>query len=64
MYYDKKTTTMTKHDQELVDWANSLHYIDWSLIDENAAETEEGKSILHHIAVSLYHREEASCGLL
>lgn len=62
--YNPETTTMTKHDQELVDWAENLHYTEWPEINENAAETEEGKLHLHNIAVRLYHYEEASCGML
>lgn len=36
----------------------------WYEIDENAADTEEAREILHDRAVYLYHLEEAECGLL
>lgn len=55
---------LTPHDLALIEEARNKHYVDWADIDENAAETEEGRRRLHHIAMQKYHQEEAACGLL
>lgn len=57
-------TELTDRDKMLVEAARSKHYLDWADIDENAADTEEGKRRLHHIAMQKFHQEEAACGLL
>lgn len=55
-----------KKDEELIRQAMEVNYTRWyeieSLIEQ--AESEETKKILKSRMVSLYHREEASAGLL
>jgi len=55
---------MNEHDKKLVEWAKSLPYTDWFEIDENKAETPEGKEELHRIASHKYHIEEYYAGIL
>lgn len=52
---------MNEHDKELVEKAWRVSPYDWSSIDENEAETEEGKRKLHDIMTYKYHMEEALC---
>lgn len=51
---------MSPHDQALVDQAYAItNPIDWYLVpDENLAESEEAREILHRRSTYLYHREE------
>ena len=37
---------------------------DWTEIREDDAETEEGRKILHRIAVTGYHYDEARAGMI
>lgn len=52
---------MNEHDKELVEKARTLH---WSEIDENEAETAEGRYQLHRIILSKYHKEELKADML
>lgn len=47
---------LPEHDRKLIDAA---HRQRWEEIDEDAAETEEGKYVLHEIAIRKYHLDEA-----
>lgn len=51
---------LSEHDQALVDQANAItNPIDWYLVpNENLAESEEAREILHRRSVYLYHLEE------
>lgn len=60
----KPNTQLTERDKMLIEAAHAKHYLDWGDIDENAADTEEGRKILHSIAVQKYHQEEAAIGML
>lgn len=55
-----------KTDSERLAVAHSVPCIDWDVVMDWSleAQTEQAKSSLKKVAVSLYHREEASCGLL
>ena len=55
---------LTEKDKRLIEEAYKVPYTEWYLIDENAAETPEGKERLHSIASSKYHTEEYYAGLL
>ena len=56
----------SERDKELIHQSLEINYTRWyeieSLIEQ--AESEETKRILKSRMVSLYHREEASAGLL
>ena len=52
---------MTEKDKALVEKAKHQR---WEDIDEDAAETEEGRTELHRIAVSKYHYDEYKAGML
>lgn len=52
---------LTEHDKALIDQARQML---WEDIDEDAAETEEGRKALHDIAVSKYHYDEYKAGIL
>lgn len=47
---------LPEHDQELI---RAAHHQCWEEIEEDAAETEEGRNVLHAIAVRKYHIDEA-----
>lgn len=51
---------LPESDKELIRKANDLR---WEYIESSKATTEEGRQILHDIAVSKYHREECRCGM-
>ena len=53
---------MSPHDQALVDQAYAVtNPIDWwDVPDENLAESEEAREILHRRRSYLYHREEGN----
>lgn len=55
---------MTENDKSLVTEARQMH--DWAEVVEleEKAETKTARKIIHRIAVSLYHKEEARCGML
>lgn len=57
---------ISKKDKELIQKAWDTHYTRWYEIESfiEQAESEETKRILESRMVSLYHREEASAGLL
>ena len=46
---------MTQHDKRLIEEAKSLR---WEEINEDAAETQEGRKELHRITMQKYHRDE------
>jgi len=52
---------MTKHDEILIQQA---HNKPWEDINEDEAETTEGKETLHRIIINKYHLEEYKCGIL
>jgi hypothetical protein len=52
---------MNEHDRRLVQQAI---YKRWEEIDEDEAETPEGKAKLHEIAVRKYHHDEFIHGIL
>lgn len=52
---------MTEKDKELVEKAR--HQC-WEDIDEDAAETEEGRAALHSIIMRKYHYDEYKAGML
>ncbi len=52
---------MTEHDKLLVEKAEHMC---WEDIDENAAETEEGRWRLHRIIMRKYHYDEWQAGML
>jgi len=56
-----KMKPMNKHDKRLVQEAM---YKRWEEIDEDEAETEEGRQKLHEIAVRKYHQDEYLHGIL
>ena len=55
---------LIEKDKKLIEEAYKVPYTEWYLIDENVAETPEGKERLHSIASSKYHTEEYHAGLL
>lgn len=61
-----KDMKQSENDKQLIEAAFEINYTRWyeieSLIEQ--AESEETKRILKSRMVSLYHREEASAGLL
>lgn len=50
----------SKHDQALVEKAMDAKSFCRLNVGENDAESPEARRLIHEIAVSLYHREEAS----
>lgn len=59
--YPSLVGKVSEHDVELVNKA-SVSY--WDAIDENEAESQEVREILHEIMMRGYHYEEYDCGLL
>lgn len=58
--------SLSEKDQDLLFRADQVHYTDWPIVAgmEDEAESEEAKRYLHNLEVTLYRREEASCGCL
>lgn len=52
---------MTDHDKALVEKAKTQC---WEDIDEDSAETEEGRKAIHDIAIRKYHYDEYKAGML
>ena len=52
---------MTEKDKALVEKARHQR---WEDIDEDAADTEEGRRALHDIAIRKYHYDEYKAGML
>ena len=52
---------MTDRDKALIEKAKRSY---WADIDEDAADTEEARKILHRMAVDGYHYEEYQAGML
>lgn len=52
---------MTEKDKALVEKARHQR---WEDIDEDAADTEEGRRALHDIAIRKYHYDEYKAGIL
>lgn len=63
IYKDMK---QSEKDKQLIEAAFEINYTRWYEIENliEQAESEETKRILKSRMVSLYHREEASAGLL
>ena len=61
-----KDMKQSEKDKQLIEAAFEINYTRWSEIESliEQAESEETKRILKSRMVSLYHREEASAGLL
>ena len=58
---------MTKNDKSLVAEAQRMmRTFNWSAMSEleEKAETKTAKKVLHRMAVSTYHNEEAACGII
>ena len=56
-----KEWQMTDRDKALIEKAKRSY---WADIDEDAADTEEARKILHRMAVDGYHYEEYQAGML
>ena len=52
---------MTEHDKQLVARAKNQC---WEDIDEDLAETPEGRQALHDIAIRKYHYDEYKAGMI
>ena len=52
---------MTEKDKRLIEDARHLS---WDMINEDEAETEEGRKILHKMIMDGYHKEEELAGIL
>lgn len=52
---------ITEHDKRLIEEAKQKS---WEYIREEEAETEEGRRILHDMAINGYHRDEWRAGIL
>ncbi len=52
---------LPEHDQSLIDAA---HQNSWEYIEPDAAETQEGRNILHAILTHKYHLDEGRCGMI
>ncbi|MBR4228040.1 MAG: hypothetical protein IKR72_02955 [Bacteroidales bacterium] len=52
---------MSEHDKQLVE---SSRHKRWEDINEDEAETPEGKQALHDIAVRKYHYDEYRAGMI
>lgn len=52
---------MTEHDKALVEKARGMC---WEDINEEDAETEEGRAELHRIIMRKYHYDEWKAGML
>ena len=59
--YHLQDKPIPEHDQELINKARSQR---WEEIDEDAAETEDARTILHDIIIHKYHREEYRFGVI
>ena len=57
----KTIRIMTEKDKRLIEDARHLS---WDQIDEEKAETEEGRKILHKMIMDGYHQEEELAGIL
>lgn len=52
---------MNEHDKALVASARQMR---WEDINEDEAETVEGRSVLHDIIMHKYHYDEYKCGMI
>ena len=52
---------LTPKDKEAI---NRAKQSDWTMIEEDWAETEAGRLEVHDIMMSKYHREEYQAGIL
>lgn len=52
---------MTGRDRELIAQAREMR---WEDIDEDKADTPEGKAELHRICMAKCHMDEARCGMV
>lgn len=60
----KSHNVTNQHDLDLIEQSSWLDYTEWGTINESAAETEEGKQVLHRMCSILYHYEEYKAGML
>ena len=60
----KSHNVRNQHDLDLIEQSSWLDYTEWGAIDESAAETDEGKQVLHRMCSILYHYEEYKAGML
>jgi len=60
----KSHNVTNQHDLDLIEQSSWLDYTEWGAINESAAETEEGKQVLHRMCSILYHYEEYKAGML
>lgn len=60
----KSHNVTNQHDLDLIEQSSWLDYTEWRAINESAAETEEGKQVLHRMCSILYHYEEYKAGML
>lgn len=51
---------MTERDKALAARARQMR---WEDIDEETADTPEGRAELHRICMAKYHQDEARCGM-
>lgn len=51
---------MTERDRRLIEQARQTG---WEDIDEETADTPEGRAELHRICMAKYHLDEARCGM-
>lgn len=54
---------LTEKDLKLIEEANKISYTRWDLINEDKADTPEGREELHRIKMRKYHTEEYYAGL-
>lgn len=59
--YPMNFKMLPEHDQRLIEEAQCQR---WEEIDEDAAETEEARQVLHDIAIRKYHRDEYCQGII
>lgn len=61
MTWQEREALFTQKDREAIDRAKQS---DWTMIEEDWAETEAGRLEVHDIMMSKYHREEYHAGIL
>lgn len=60
----KSYNVTNQHDLDLIEQYSWLNYTELEAINENNAETEEGRQVLHRMYSILYHYEEYKAGML
>lgn len=59
--FNQQYNHLPEQDQKLIEQAGHQR---WEEIDEDAAETEEARQVLHDIAIRKYHRDEYCQGII